>query len=50
MVFKGYVASNIVLLFRRYRSGERYLKRYKDGCDDPEKRLLNVEEMSRLVI
>ncbi|MEM2241667.1 MAG: phage integrase N-terminal SAM-like domain-containing protein [Candidatus Bathyarchaeia archaeon] len=41
---EGYITSNIVLPFRK-----RYLKRYKDGYDDPERRLLSVEEMSRLV-
>jgi len=44
LAFEGYVASNIVLPFRK-----RYLKRYKDGYDDPERKLLSVEEMSRLV-
>ncbi|MEM3881744.1 MAG: phage integrase N-terminal SAM-like domain-containing protein, partial [Candidatus Bathyarchaeia archaeon] len=44
LTFEGYVASNIVLPFRK-----RYLKRYKAGYDDPERRLLSVEEMSRLV-
>lgn len=44
LAFEGYVSSNIVLPFRR-----RYLKRYKSGFDDPERKLLSVEEMSRLV-
>ena len=44
LAFEGYVASNIVLPFRK-----RYLKRYKGGYDDPERRLLSIEEMSRLV-
>ncbi|MEM3693023.1 MAG: tyrosine-type recombinase/integrase [Candidatus Bathyarchaeia archaeon] len=44
LVFEEYIANNIVLPFRK-----RYLKRYKDGYDDPERRLLSVEEMSRLV-
>ncbi|MEM3798337.1 MAG: tyrosine-type recombinase/integrase [Candidatus Bathyarchaeia archaeon] len=44
LTFEGYVASNIVLPFRK-----RYLKRYKAGYDDPERRLLSVEEMSLLV-
>jgi len=38
------VSYNIVLLFRK-----RYLKRYKDGYDDPERKLLSVEEISRLL-
>jgi integrase/recombinase XerD len=33
-----------VLPFRK-----RYLRRYKSGFDDPERKLLSVEEMSRLV-
>ncbi|MEM3109089.1 MAG: tyrosine-type recombinase/integrase, partial [Candidatus Bathyarchaeia archaeon] len=44
LAFEGLMNSNIVLPFRR-----RYLKRYKDDCDDPERRLLTVEEVSRLV-
>ncbi|MEM2099663.1 MAG: tyrosine-type recombinase/integrase [Candidatus Bathyarchaeia archaeon] len=44
LTFEGYISSNIVLPFRK-----RYLKRYKDGYDDPERRLLSVEEMSCLV-
>jgi len=43
-VFEGLFSTNIILPFRR-----RYLKRYKNDYDDPEKRLLTVEEMSRLV-
>jgi integrase/recombinase XerD len=42
--FEGYTSSNVVLPFRK-----RYLKRYKSGFDDPERKLLSVEEMSRLV-
>ena len=44
LAFEGVVESNLVLPFRK-----RYLKRYKDGFDDPQRRLLSVEEMSRLV-
>ncbi len=44
LAFEGFVSSNVVLLFRK-----RYLKRYKNGFDDPQRRLLSVEEMSRLV-
>jgi len=44
LAFEGYVSSNIVLPFKK-----RYLKRYKSGFDDPERKLLSVEEMSRLV-
>jgi len=44
LVFEGLISMNIVRPFRR-----RYLKRYKNGYDDPERKLLTVEEMSRLV-
>jgi len=44
LAFEGLVSSNIILPFRK-----RYLRRYKNGYDDPERRLLSVEEMSRLV-
>jgi len=44
LAFEGLVSNNVVLPFRR-----RYLKRYKQGFDDPERKLLSVEEMSRLV-
>ena len=44
LAFEEVVSSNIVLPFRK-----RYLRRYKDGFDDPQRRLLSVEEMSRLV-
>jgi len=44
LAFEGIVGTNIVLPFRK-----RYLRRYKDDYDDPERRLLSVEEMSRLV-
>ena len=44
LAFEGLVSSNVILPFRR-----RYLRRYKNGYDDPERRLLSVEEMSRLV-
>jgi len=44
LAFEGLVSNNVVLPFRR-----RYVKRYKEGFDDPERKLLSVEEMSRLV-
>jgi len=44
LAFEGYASSNIVLPFRK-----RYLKRYKSDFDDPERKLLSIEEMSRLV-
>jgi len=44
LVFEGLAKANIILPFRR-----RYLRRYKDNCDEPERRLLSLEEMSRLV-
>jgi len=42
--FEGLSTTNPVLPFRK-----RYLRRYKNGYDDPERKLLSVEEMSRLV-
>ena len=44
LAFEGLVGANVVLPFRK-----RYLRRYKNGYDDPERKLLSVEEMSRLV-
>jgi integrase/recombinase XerD len=44
LTFEGLVGANMVLPFRK-----RYLRRYKNGYDDPERKLLSVEEMSRLV-
>ncbi|MBC7131091.1 phage integrase N-terminal SAM-like domain-containing protein, partial [Candidatus Bathyarchaeota archaeon] len=44
LAFEGIVNANIILPFRK-----RYLRRYKNGFDDPERRLLSIEEMSRLV-
>ena len=44
LVFEGIINANIVLPFRR-----RYLRQYKEDYDDPERKLLIVEEMSRLV-
>jgi len=44
LVFEGTVQSNIIPPFRK-----RYLRRYKENSDDPERQLLTVEEMSRLV-
>jgi len=44
LAFEGIVKANIILPFRR-----RYLKRYKESFDDPERKLLTIEEMSKLV-
>jgi len=44
LTFEGKTSANIILPFRK-----RYLKRYKENYDDPERKLLTVEEMSRLV-
>lgn len=44
LAFEGLVGANVVLPFRK-----RYLRRYKNGYDDPERKLLSVEEMSRLI-
>ncbi len=44
LVFEEKIATNLVLPFRK-----RYLRRYKDGSEQMERRLLSVEEMSRLV-
>lgn len=44
LVFDGILASNMILSFRR-----RYLRQYKNAFDDPERKLLTLEEMSRLV-
>lgn len=44
LTFEGITSTNIILLFRK-----RYLRRYKRNYDDPERKLLTVEEMSRLV-
>jgi len=44
LTFEDLVSTNIVLPFRK-----RYLKRYKEGFDDPERKLLRLEEMSMLV-
>jgi len=44
LAFEGITNTNIILPFRK-----RYLRRYKNGYDDPERKLLSVEEMSRLV-
>jgi integrase/recombinase XerD len=42
--FEGIANTNIILPFRK-----RYLRRYKNGFDDPERKLLTIEEMSKLV-
>ena len=44
LIFEGRATTNIVLPFRK-----RYLRRYKNDYNDPERRLLSVEEMGRLV-
>jgi integrase/recombinase XerD len=44
LVFEGKFNTNNVTSFRK-----RYLKQYKEGFDDPERKLLSVEEMSRFV-
>jgi integrase/recombinase XerD len=44
LVYEKIADSNIVLPFRK-----RYLKRYKKNYDDPERKLLSIEEMSRFV-
>jgi len=44
LVYEEIANNNIIFPFRK-----RYLKRYKEGYDDPERKLLTVEEMSRLV-
>ena len=44
LAFEGLTDANIILPFRK-----RYLRRYKNDFDDPERKLLSVEEMSKLV-
>ena len=44
LVFERLASANMVLPFRK-----RYLRQYKDGYEDPERRLLSLEEMCRLV-
>ncbi len=44
LAFDNVTKTNMILSFRK-----RYLRRYKNGYDDPERKLLSVEEMSRLV-
>ncbi|MEM4703589.1 MAG: phage integrase N-terminal SAM-like domain-containing protein, partial [Candidatus Bathyarchaeia archaeon] len=44
LTFEGIANTNIILPFRK-----RYLRRYKNGFDDPERKLLTIEEMSKLV-
>jgi integrase/recombinase XerD len=43
LIFEGLTSTNHVLPFRK-----RYMRRYKDSYDDPERKLLSVEEMSKL--
>jgi len=44
LVFKGITQTNKILPFRK-----RYLRMYKTGYDNPQRKLLSIEEMSRLV-
>ena len=44
LVIEEQAQRNIILPFRK-----RYLRRYKDGYDSQERKLISVEEMSRLV-
>jgi integrase/recombinase XerD len=44
LVFEGITETNKILSFRK-----RYLRMYKEGNDDPQRKLLSIEEMSRLV-
>lgn len=44
LAFEGIAQTNIILPFRK-----RYLRRYKEDYDNPERKLLSLEEMSRLV-
>jgi integrase/recombinase XerD len=44
LAFEGITNTNIILPFRK-----RYMRRYKNGFDDPERKLLSIEEMSKLV-
>jgi integrase/recombinase XerD len=44
LVFEGIAKANIILPFRK-----RYLRRYKEDFDKASRKLLSIEEMSRLV-
>jgi integrase/recombinase XerD len=44
LAYEGLTGTNIILPFRK-----RYLSCYKEGYDDPERKLLSVEDMSKLV-
>jgi integrase/recombinase XerD len=44
LVFEGFTDTNKILPFRK-----RYLRMYKKGNDEPQRKLLSIEEMSRLV-
>jgi integrase/recombinase XerD len=44
LAFESIANNNVILPFRK-----RYLRRYKNGFDDPERKLLSIEEMSKLV-
>ena len=44
LTFEGITGTNIILPLRK-----RYLRRYRQNCDDPERKLLSIEQMSQLV-
>lgn len=44
LVFEGITGKNMILPFRK-----RYLRMYKNGYDNPQRKLLTVEEMSKLL-
>jgi len=44
LIFEGLVSTNVISPFRK-----RYLRQYKEGYEDPARKLLSVEDMSRLV-
>jgi integrase/recombinase XerD len=44
LAFEDKVKSNIILPFRK-----RYLRQYKDDFEDPQRKLLSIEEMARFV-
>lgn len=44
LTYKGITGKNLILPFRK-----RYLRMYKNDSEDPQRKLLTVEEMSKLV-
>ena len=44
LTFEGIISINLILPFRK-----RYLRMYKDGDDDAERKILSVEQMSKLI-